>query len=190
MKNTSLVTSEPVKSKDRWDKFHVIANSVAILLVPILVGYFGYQINAAIKDKEISQKYVELAIGILRGDPDKESPALREWAINIINVNSPVKLDPKVREELKHKPLRPVRLTQPLTPNAVTSSAPLKYLIDEKGQVLADENGNLLTTESRPLTASSEPHKFKGPLPPGGIPVVVRPDRKDTGVTLNRKADK
>ena len=93
------------KPKDRWDKWHIIANSIAILLVPALVGYFGYQINAAVKDKEISQNYVELAIGILKGDPDKESPALREWAISIVNSNSPVKLDPKVREELKRKPL-------------------------------------------------------------------------------------
>ena len=161
------------KAKDLWDKWHIIANSFAILLVPILIGYFGYQINAAIKDKEISQKYVELAIGILRGDPDKESPALREWAINIINTNSLVKLDPKAREELKRKPLRPVRLAQPLTSNVNAPAAPTSYLLDEKGNVLADEKGNLLTSEFEPLTAG-EPLRFYGPLPPGSIPVVRR----------------
>jgi len=60
------------KCKDRWDKWHIISNSIAVLLVPAFVGYFGYQINAAVKDKEIGQRYVEVAIGILRGDPDKE----------------------------------------------------------------------------------------------------------------------
>lgn len=156
---------EAEKAKDRWDKWHIIANSVAILLVPALVGFFGYQINAAIKDKEISQKYVEVAIGILRGDPDKESLALREWAINIINANSPVKLDPKVREELKRKPLRPVRLAQPLKPNSSASSTPTKYLIDEKGNILTDEKGNLLTSDGETLTFGG------GPLAPGSIPV-------------------
>lgn len=94
-------SSIPDKSKDGWDKAHIIA----IILIPVLVGLFGYFINASVKDKEISLKYVEIAIGILKGDPDKETPALREWAISVINSNSPVKLDTKVREELKRKPL-------------------------------------------------------------------------------------
>lgn len=187
--STDESKNEISKNKDSWDKWHIIANSFAILLVPILVGYFGYQINAAIKDKEISQKYVELAIGILRGDPDKESPALREWAINIINTNSLVKLDPKAREELKRKPLRPVRLAQPLRPNVNAPGAPTTYLIDEKGNVLADEKGNLLTSDSEPLTAGGEPLTFGGPIPPGIIPVMRR-DHKDTEKTVTRKAIK
>lgn len=141
------------KSKDAWDKWHVISNCVAILLVPVLVGYFGYQINLAVKDKEISQKYVELAIGILKGDPDKESPALRDWAISIMNSNSPVKLNPKVREELRHKPLRPVRIMQPKPLNGNDSTSSAKPLTDEKGNFLTDENGNILTTDSEPLRA-------------------------------------
>lgn len=155
------------EGKDRWDKWHIVANSIAILLVPALVGYFGYQINAAVKDKEISQKYVELAIGILKGDPDKESPALREWAINIVNVNSPVQLDPKVREELKRKPLRPVRVIQSKVLQESNIKTSVKILTDEKGNVLTDENGNILTTEGEPLTSGGEP------LTMGGEPVTI-----------------
>lgn len=145
----------PKNAKDRWDKWHVVSNSIAVLLVPLLVGYFGYEINSAVKDKEISQKYVELSIGILKGDPDKESPALREWALNVINSNSPVKLDPKVREELRHKPLRPVRV---VTPKAVENSqhaASTKVITDEKGNFLTDENGNVLVTEGEGLRAGT-----------------------------------
>jgi len=148
------------KAKDWWDKSHLVASSIAILLVPILVGYFGNQINSAIKDKEISQKYVELAIGLLKGDPDKESPALREWAINIVNANSPVHLDPKVREELKRKPLRPV-VVQPKNAKRTDTNTSARLITDEKGNVLTDENGNILITESA-VTFGGEPVTFGG----------------------------
>jgi len=187
MNNNDESLNSSNKNKDRWDKGHIIANSIAVLLVPILVGYFGYQINAAVKDKEISQRYVELAIGILKGDPDKESPALRDWAINIVNANSPVQLDPKVREELKRKPLRPVRLAQPVNPSATSPSTTVKYLIDEKGTLLTDEKGNFLTSEGEPLTAGGEPLTFGGPIPPGAIPVQVY---KEAESKATRKAVK
>ena len=145
------------KLKDWWDKWHIIANSVAVLLIPALVGFFGYQINAAVKDKEISQKYVELAIGILKGAPDKESPALREWAISVVNVNSPVQIDPKVREELKQKPLRSVRVISPKMPS---NRFPVQVLTDEKGNPLTDENGNLLTTEGVQTTSGGQPMTY------------------------------
>jgi hypothetical protein len=160
------------KLKDCWDKWHIIANSIAVLLIPTLVGFFGYQINAAVKDKEISQKYVELAIGILKGDPDKESPALLEWAINIVNANSPVKIDPKVREELKKKPLRTVRAISPKTPSTTSS---MKILTDEKGNPLTDENGNILTTEG-PATSGSQIMTYDNGQPityDNGEPVTV-----------------
>lgn len=153
------------KAKDWWDKSHLVANSVAILLVPILVGYFGSEINSAIKDKEIGQRYVELAIGILKGDPDKESPALREWAINIVNANSPVHLNPKVREELKRKPLRPVKIIQPKTARGTGTNNTARLITDEKGNVLTDENGNPLITEDV-VTFGGEPVTF------GGKPVI------------------
>lgn len=154
--------TEDIKTKDWWDKGHIIANSIAILLIPVLVGYFGSEINSAIKDKEISQKYVELAIGLLKNDPGKQSPALREWAINIVNANSPVKIDTKVREELKSNPLRTVRVIQPKKIQGNITNTSTNFLTDEKGNILTDENGNALITESDPVTMGGEPVTFGG----------------------------
>jgi len=160
------MADEP-KTKDNWDKWHIVINCIAILLVPILVAYFGSKINTAIKDKEISQKYVELAIGLLKVDPDKESPALREWAINIVNGNSPVRINEKVREELKRKPLRPARVVQSSQVKVMSSTASVKplangkanILTDEKGNAITDENGNVLIIEGEPSTKGGMPPK-------------------------------
>ena len=154
--------TDDIKTKDRWDKWHIIANSIAILLVPVLIGYFGSEINSAIKDKEISQKYVELAIGLLKNDPGKQSPALREWAISIVNANSPVKIDTKVREELKSKPLRTVRVIQSKTVQGNVTNTSTNFLTDEKGNILTDEDGNALIDESEPVTMGGKPVTFGG----------------------------
>lgn len=157
-------------TKDSWDKWHIAANSLAILLVPALLAYFGAQINASIKDKEISQKYVELAIGLLRVDPDKQPPALRNWAINIVNANSPVPLEAAVRDELKQRPLRPVKafLTARVKA-ATTASAPElsvkgtpSVLTDGKGNVITDGDGNAIITGGEPLTFGGDNLTFGG----------------------------
>ena len=38
--------------KDRWDKFSIIANFVALALVPIVLGIYGSSINTTLKEKE------------------------------------------------------------------------------------------------------------------------------------------
>jgi type II secretory pathway component GspD/PulD (secretin) len=164
MRRKTKMVDEP-KAKDKWDKWHIVANSIAILLVPILVAYFGNQINTAIKDREISQKYVELAIGLLKVAPDSQSPALREWAINIVNANSSVRINEKVREELKHKPLRPARVVLSAHVKGISSTSSAKLsangnsniLTDEKGNAITDEKGNVLIIEGEPATMDNKP---------------------------------
>ncbi len=152
------------KAKDTWDKWQIIINILAIILVPILVSYFGSKINSTIKDKEVSQKYVELAIGLLKVEPEKQPPALRVWAIKIVNAYSPVPVSEKVLEELKRKPLRPARVVQSTRAKEISSVASAKLpangnaniLTDEKGNAITDENGNVLVLDGEPLTVDGK----------------------------------
>lgn len=48
------------KKKDLWDILQIGANSFAVIVVPVLIAYYGHSINTTLKDREIKQKYVEM----------------------------------------------------------------------------------------------------------------------------------
>ncbi len=96
-------------AKDGWDKAEIVAK----MLVPIVIALFGYLINNSIqekalqqKDVELSQKYIEIAVGILKSDPSKkEKEPLRAWAIDVLKKYSPIEISPAAIEALKNERL-------------------------------------------------------------------------------------
>ena len=55
----------------------------------------------SIKDREISLQYLNIAISILREDPEKTNiGAVRGWAVDLINETAPVSINDDVRSEL------------------------------------------------------------------------------------------
>jgi hypothetical protein len=50
--------------------------------------------------------YVNLAINILREQPNKGPPSLRQWAVAILKQNSPVNLSDEMQKALLSEPLR------------------------------------------------------------------------------------
>ena len=113
-------------SKDNWDKFEIwikFITAISAVCVPIVIGIYGNFINNSIKDKELkqqsdqhkadlSQKYVEIAVGILNNRPLPETKPLRTWAIDTINKYSEIKLT-----EVQKK----ILIEQPLSNNASVS---------------------------------------------------------------------
>ena len=79
------------------------------------------------KQVELNQKYIEIAVGILNSKPTPETIPLRDWAIDIIDKYSEIKLSKEAKKLLKVKPLSKVQ-----------------YLTDEKGNNITDEKGNRL----------------------------------------------
>ena len=76
--------------KDRFEKAKDVAQIIALVAVPIMVGFIGWQIQISVKEREISRDYVQLAVSVLSSkDAPKE---LRGWSAELVNNFAPVKL--------------------------------------------------------------------------------------------------
>ena len=127
-----IVTSSQEKHKKRdWlDIIEVFSKIIASIAIPIILVVYGNNINTTMREKEISLKYVEVAVGILKSKPNSETMALRKWAIAIIQKNSTIPLSQGAINELENSPLPKVG-----------------FLTDEKGNYITDEKGNRIILE-------------------------------------------
>jgi hypothetical protein len=87
------------QKKDWLDQLKIIAEIVAI----IAAIWFGQIISSSIKNRELSLKYVQVAVGILSSEPSEDTKHLRSWAADIINEYSDIKLNEEAKEELRKK---------------------------------------------------------------------------------------
>jgi hypothetical protein len=71
--------------KDIWDKMHASATLIASVFVPLAVAFVGSSYTNAMKEAENKLRYVELAIGVLRAEPSRETDALRGWAVEVLS---------------------------------------------------------------------------------------------------------
>jgi len=83
-----------------WEKLKVVSLVTASLMIPLVVAYLGNAVSKDHKDKEIGVRYVELAAGILRTEPNPQTKALREWAVAVIDHFSQVPLPKEAQDEL------------------------------------------------------------------------------------------
>ncbi len=81
--------------------------AVGALLTPVAVIVVGGFLNNAIKEQETRARYVELAISILRDEPKQNNRNLRDWAVNVVNSYTDMKIQPPVRELLLTQSLPP-----------------------------------------------------------------------------------
>ena len=87
--------------KDNWDKAKIIAEIFAI----IAIIFYGQLINTSIKEREINLQLVQVAIDILRTEPNISTKILREWAIEVVDNYSGVPFTEHVKKELLNKQL-------------------------------------------------------------------------------------
>jgi hypothetical protein len=138
--------------KDSWDKADIVIKIFATLLVPLLLAFAGIYFDNAMKEKErlqknkeISLKYIEIAVGILNAKPTNDNQSLRDWAIKTINKYSETKLSLGAIKVLKENPLPKPQVIYKENPVTIIDAG--SFLTDEKGNKLTDEKGNPLTTE-------------------------------------------
>lgn len=95
-----LVNRTEVAPRSLSDGAEQIAKIVSLIAVPIILGVGGWWIQNALSERSINKDYVQLAVTILTSSESDVDPSLRAWAVDLLNANSPVKLDEQVAEKL------------------------------------------------------------------------------------------
>ncbi|WP_127161577.1 hypothetical protein [Entomomonas moraniae] len=92
--------------------------TLSVLAVPLLVAYFGANMQREVNNSRVGQEYVKLAIDILRKPPAANEMAMRSWAADIIIKYSPVGVSSEQRKLLMTSiPKPPPNAMQPIEPN-------------------------------------------------------------------------
>lgn len=97
---------------------------LSVIAIPFVIAYGGWQIQKSLQDQSIRRDYVQLAVSILKDtDTTSENLQLRNWAVELLNKNSPVPLNDTFKQQLKSgrislpsidiKPQRIVKLETP-----------------------------------------------------------------------------
>lgn len=89
--------------KLRVERWKVIVTGVGSVLVPLAIAYFTLTFQHT-SNEQIEAKYVDLAISILREEPDVNTEHLRKWAIEVINWTSPIKLTTEAIDHFNRLP--------------------------------------------------------------------------------------
>ncbi len=83
------------------DKLEKISKIASVVAVPVVVAVVGWYIQDSLAKRNVSQEYVKLAVSILKEEKDKVGSALRDWAVDLLNENSPTRFSKTVAENLK-----------------------------------------------------------------------------------------
>src|SRR5215472_12871311 len=84
------------------DAVERISRVVSIAAIPVVLAVGGWIIQRQVQNQTVSRDYVQLAVTILQNpDQSKVPPELREWAVDLLNDNSPTKLNPTALSSLK-----------------------------------------------------------------------------------------
>src|SRR5215471_4668723 len=84
------------------DAIERISRTASIAAIPVVLAIGGWIIQRQLQNQTVSRDYVQLALTILQSpDQSKVPPELREWAVDLLNENSPTKLNAKAIRTLK-----------------------------------------------------------------------------------------
>ena len=107
-----------MEEESRAKKFQYIATGISVLLVPLIIGYYGNQLQATMQEKELkvheiklqiekennknllSKEFIKIALNILKEKPSKSNQDVRSWAVETINTYSINKLNQKTKDTL------------------------------------------------------------------------------------------
>ena len=97
----SIKTDNPKKNgaSPKWES---IINVISIAAIPIVIAVGGWLLQKSLQDQSIKRDYVQLSVTILKEvDTTKINSDLRNWAVELLNENSPVRLSDVVQKQLK-----------------------------------------------------------------------------------------
>lgn len=92
--------------KDKLERIQAIASIASSIALPLMLAIIGYLLQRQIADEGLKKDYVSIAAGILKEDPGKQEPDLRQWAVLVLDTNSPIPFSNKAKDGLlKGSPL-------------------------------------------------------------------------------------
>lgn len=92
----------PAPSADSWSRAEAIAKIGSLVAIPVVLAVVGWLVQDKLATRTVSKDYVQLAVSIL-SQPRQAGidPALRSWAVELLNDNSPVKFSAEVAGQLR-----------------------------------------------------------------------------------------
>ncbi|PIB25637.1 hypothetical protein BFP76_00425 [Amylibacter kogurei] len=66
--------------KDCWDKFEIFGK----VLLPVVVAIAALFLNNQVSQRNLTGTKLQIAVGVLTGEPKDDTKALRDWAINVL----------------------------------------------------------------------------------------------------------
>jgi len=109
-----------MEANNKWSEIRNWVNTIAIVLIPVVVALIGHSYTKALKEREIQLQFVKIAINILQSKPTEHTRNVREWATQVINLYSGVPLSKDAKRDLIEKvPLSQTKKSGPeLSPNS------------------------------------------------------------------------
>jgi WD40 repeat protein len=81
-----------------WER---TARIMSLVAIPVVLAIIGAAIQATLGRSTVSRDYVQLAVSVLTADKTKTPQELRDWAVDLLNENSPTKFSKEVAARLK-----------------------------------------------------------------------------------------
>lgn len=75
--------------------------TIGTLLLPIAIAWAGWEIQSEISESSLKKDYVAIAVGVLSSTDEKQDRALRKWAVEVLEKNSPVGFSTEVKGSLE-----------------------------------------------------------------------------------------
>jgi WD40 repeat protein len=157
-----------------WGSLERLAKVASIVAIPLVLAVIGWIIQNQLSERNLNRDYVQLAVSILKEpDASKTNPALRDWAVDLLNDNSPTKFGPDVVRQLKSG-----EVTLPAFGAALRSAALMGGVIaitpDGKQALAGNEEGTIKLWD---VSSGKEIRTLKGHV--GAVTsVAISPDGK------------
>lgn len=99
--NQAKKSEEAIASDGRYD-IEKVAKILSLVAIPVVLAVFGWIIQNRLSERNVSQEYVKLAVSVLEKPESSKVPAgLRDWAVDLLNQNSPTKFSAETMRQLK-----------------------------------------------------------------------------------------
>jgi len=95
-----LIARSDKRRPDVWERAETIAKIVSLIAIPIVLAVLGGMLQDQLTARAVSKDYVQVAVSVLMQRTDVD-PALRAWAVDLLNANSPTKFSLAVETQLK-----------------------------------------------------------------------------------------
>jgi hypothetical protein len=88
-------------NEGKWIKFlKSFKDFIVSIALPTAITFIGIYTNTTIAERDRSVKYIEFASNILNTE---KNPDIRDWAVDVINYYSEVKMSGKVKQAISAK---------------------------------------------------------------------------------------